>query len=142
MACRNRGCRPFRSRRGKLAARHRHAGDLADRLKIGRRNAMGPAEHQMQEPVVAPGRESAGTASIRSSTDLDAVLEQEFGIYVQAASAPPPVRAFDEPVRPAEPPADGGRVPTGAHYPTSGHVPAPTHEPAAPSDGGAGGPWS
>lgn len=28
--------------------------------------------------------------------NTEAILEQEFGVYVQAASAPPPVRAFEE----------------------------------------------
>jgi hypothetical protein len=37
---------------------------------------------------------------------IDAVLEQEFGVYVQAASAPPPVPAFDESTRQSDEPAE------------------------------------
>jgi hypothetical protein len=55
------------------------------------------------DPVLPPVPEAevpvvplSSSAPSIMADPVDAILEQEFGIYVQAASAPPPVPAFEE----------------------------------------------
>jgi len=52
-----------------------------------------------------------GSAS--EPVEVDDILEEEFGAYVQAANVPPPVPAFEEPVQ-------GGPVEHHVEEPTSG----------------------
>lgn len=60
---------------------------------------------------------------------IDAILQEEFGVYLQAANAPPPVPAFDAP-RPWEPPVEP------ASEPIDALVDDEMPEPASPSLGG------
>jgi len=75
----------------------------------------------------------AASATIDPTDLVDAILEEEFGVYVQAAMAPPPVPAFDEPARPFEAPVEPENEPLSQWL--SGSVPPPVPafgEPARP----------
>ena len=58
-----------------------------------------PTPAATSEPKAPPAhsaREDDPRLAASLTDRTEAILEQEFGVYVQAASAPPPVRAFEE----------------------------------------------
>ncbi|MGA8681517.1 MAG: hypothetical protein ACLPTB_06395 [Acidimicrobiales bacterium] len=66
-----------------------------------------------------PTGRTAGSITPDPSVLIDTILQEEFGVYVQAASAPPPVPAFGEPAPAWEPPAESPSEPARESPPES-----------------------
>ncbi|MGD0595856.1 MAG: hypothetical protein ABSB54_19500 [Acidimicrobiales bacterium] len=80
-------------------------------------------------PIPGSARGAADSATADPSGLIDTILEEEFGVYVQAASAPPPVPAFGEPAPAWEPPVETAVDPVIESASESVTPPAPVEEP-------------
>ncbi len=79
--------------------------ELASALSGLRRGDDPPVQREppLPDSGSSPAGPTARPASGPPTDPADVILEAEFGVYVQAASAPPPVPAFDE----SKPPWEG-----------------------------------